>query len=350
MTSDLESFEQNISSETTFGFLSSLTLKDGYIICQLISSFVAVLLNVTVLLLTFTTKNRVLRNYCAVIWIGVAGDTLYSIVHFIVIPVIEVRKGHMYYINLGVFANLSYPYNFLSIAFWLTACYNSIAALAMQFIYRYSALCRIRPFTIAEYIGIYSIGATMSLLLGFYCFICHEDETPVHTEIFVGESIFGLGKPGYIVGDPNDMLSMTHFLGSQMMMIILYIIIFKTYRMIEQRLKQDFRNMSAHTMHAHEVLSTVMKLQATYPFVIIGMPIFVSTILTMLKLDCWWSGLYVCTSSSLISIINPLTVITQVPWFKQQLLWVFTRKKVNIYSTNISNTSLPTNVEGKSQN
>lgn len=114
----------------------------------------------------------------------------------------EVRDGKLYLITMGVFRDYKYPSNYLMVSLWLSACYNTIAALAMQFIYRYSVLCMNKPLSTRQFFGIYMIGLLLSCSLGFYVFGCMDDESEGYTRILKGHPMYTYGTPSYIVGDP----------------------------------------------------------------------------------------------------------------------------------------------------
>lgn len=74
----------------------------------------------------------------------------------------------------------------------------------------------------------------------------------------------------------------------------------------------------------------VMQLQAFYPGIIIGIPVFVATVFTTMKLDLDWTGLYICTSCSTVPIANALTVLLVIPVFRRKVVRFLTCNRVTV--------------------
>ncbi|CAD5220340.1 unnamed protein product [Bursaphelenchus okinawaensis] len=288
------------------------------IVLMLISSF----LNMVVIYLVLTTKNKVMKNFCMALLFSVFGDIFYTVTNFISMMIVEIRGGKMFFMTVGYFSNSPYPYNALMTSLWLTGMYVTIMTVMVQFVFRYYTLSK-HGMTILQLMGVYSLGMTWALSQGFAAFICFDDVSPADTKIIRTHPMYAKDTPQYMSGDTSNFGAIAHFMCSQVSILVMYCIIIFTGRRIYKLLNTDVE-MSQNTRNAQKKLNMVMTLQATYPGLIVGLPVVVATGLAEAKYDIEWGGIYFVTSISCIPIINSLTVLVVIPSFRRRILSAFT--------------------------
>uniref|UniRef100_A0A1I7SHD7 7TM_GPCR_Srx domain-containing protein n=2 Tax=Bursaphelenchus xylophilus TaxID=6326 RepID=A0A1I7SHD7_BURXY len=233
--------------------------------------------------------------------------------------VVEVKGGVSFFITLGPFEHTGYPYNFLMASLFLGALYTTVFTLGMQFVYRYFALCR-NPLTVAEFAGMYFSGVFSMFAIALLSFFAFRDMSEEDTELLKGHPAYTYDTPIYMAVDPGSVHSRLHIAFSQSTVICVYAVIIYTGRKINAKLRDVSTDMSESTRAAHKQLNKVMIIQASYPAVVLGLPILVATLCIQLRVDVLWAGLYLVPSASLIPMANAITVMLVIPSFRNRLL------------------------------
>ncbi|CAD5233505.1 unnamed protein product [Bursaphelenchus xylophilus] len=262
-------------------------IRHYHFLYELVLASISFLLNGVVVYLALTMKSKNTRNYCRILLMSVMGDMIYTALNFVTMMIVEIRAGKMYFITTGPYIHSTYPNNMLMCALWLTGMYVTIMTIMVQFVYRYYALCK-NGLSVAKFALLYCLGMT-------WC---------------VGQGFASFANLGPIL----------HFCCSQISIVVLYVIIVTTGRRIQKVLNSDTLNMSTNTKDAQKKLNKVMALQATYPGLIVGLPVLLATIMAQLKMDVSWSGMYIAPSISAIPIINAITVLLVIPSFRKRIM------------------------------
>ncbi|CAD5233504.1 unnamed protein product [Bursaphelenchus xylophilus] len=295
-----------------------VAIREIHFVYELVLATVSFSLNGIVVYLALTMKNQTTRNYCRILLMSVLGDILYTAMNLVTMMIVEIRAGKMYFITTGPFIHSAYPYNMLMCALWLTGMYVTIMTIMVQFVYRYNALCK-SGLSATRFVFTYCLGMTWCIGQGFAAFLCFEPANEADTRTLQGHPLYSFNTPTFVTGDTENLGPIVHFASSQLSVVVLYVIIIYTGRKIHKVLHSGDLSMSKSTKEAQKKLNKVMALQATYPGVIVGLPVVVATVMAQLKMDAAWTGMYLVTSVSTIPVINAITVLLVIPSFRKRI-------------------------------
>ncbi|CAD5233506.1 unnamed protein product [Bursaphelenchus xylophilus] len=296
-----------------------VAIRRYHAIYELLLAGLSFFLNGVVVYLALTMKNKTMRNYCRILLMSVMGDLIYTSLNLLTMTIVEIRAGMMYFITTGPYIHSTYPNNMLMCALWLTGMYFTIMTIMVQFVYRYYTLCK-SGLSVTRSVLIYCLGMTWCIGQGFAAFLCFEPATERNTIILQGHPLYSFDTPTFVTGDTANLGPILHFACSQISVVVLYVIIVTTGKRIHKALNSDTLNMSKNTKNAQKKLNKVMVLQATYPGLIVGLPVVLATAMAQLKMDASWSGMYFAPSISTIPIINAFTVLLVIPSFRRRIL------------------------------
>uniref|UniRef100_A0A1I7SHX1 G protein-coupled receptor n=2 Tax=Bursaphelenchus xylophilus TaxID=6326 RepID=A0A1I7SHX1_BURXY len=232
--------------------------------------------------------------------------------------IVEIRAGKMWFITTGPFIHSGYPYNMLMSSLYLSGMYVTIMTIMVQFVYRYEVLCK-NTTSMKKFFKLYALGIIWSVVQGFLTWPCFDPPSEEDTAILKSHPMYTFDTPTYVNGDVKNLSTMIHFTSSQVVIILLYVVVVITGRRIHKVLNSEQVKMSKNTRDAQSKLTTVMLLQATYPGIIVGTPVFIGCGMAQMKMDVLWSGMYFVTSISFIPIANALTVLLVIPSFRRRI-------------------------------
>ncbi|CAD5220790.1 unnamed protein product [Bursaphelenchus okinawaensis] len=171
---------------------------------------------------------------------------------------VEIKSGQMYLITLGIFEHMDRPYNKIAGCLYISALYVLILTLAIQFLYRYYALCD-TCLTLPKLFVLYFGGILLCFLEGFAGMLLFRDMNDEDTMKIREHPMYTDGDVGYMTVDTNEIGAIYHTIMTQFFMILVYGIVYYTNKKIKAHYQNA--NFDGRTKRAHQRLSRLMIIQ-----------------------------------------------------------------------------------------
>uniref|UniRef100_A0A7E4V9I9 G_PROTEIN_RECEP_F1_2 domain-containing protein n=1 Tax=Panagrellus redivivus TaxID=6233 RepID=A0A7E4V9I9_PANRE len=259
----------------------NMALKDFQRTLNGIISPFSVAMNVLILTLIYKKSTTAMANYRKVLLLSSYFDFIMSVYFWLLAPKTGVSQGYYYVVCNGVLGPMSTTVSIISFMVMLWLWYGNASNLAVQYLYRYLALCRNihmskYQFAVAVIIGWIPI-LTYVIFNLFRYGLSINPSSPIPITIFNGtEWDDGNNFPSFVgvfVDDPLELFININAYS----LIVFYAIVITTMVLVFRTIAKLNTNtqLSKQTLQAQRQLSYILLFEAFLPLCTIVLPILV---------------------------------------------------------------------------